>query len=58
MMYPDMPMPTVTYDFPQMLWQLLVVVEKLIDNGHSKAAADVVNLATISPPCSPPPPPR
>ena len=57
-MYPDMPMPTVTYDFPQMLWQLLVVVEKLIDNGHSKAAADVVNLATISPPCSPPPPPR
>ena len=51
-------MPTVTYDFPQMLWQLLVVVEKLIDNGHSKAATDVVNLVTISPPCSPPPPQR
>ena len=46
-------LPTVITISPQMLWQLLVVTEKLIDNGYNKAAADMVNLATISATCSP-----
>ena len=49
-------MPAVISPFPQMLSGLIAVINKLIDHGYPKAAADIVNLATISPPCSPPPP--
>ena len=49
-------MPAVISPFPQMLFELITVTNKLIDHGYPKAAADIVNLAAISPPCSPPPP--
>ena len=46
-------MPAVISPFPQMLFELITVTNKLIDHGYPKAAADIVNLAAISPPCSP-----
>ena len=53
MMFSNMPMPAVISPFPQMLSDLITVMNKLIDHGYPKAAADIVNLAAISPPCSP-----
>ena len=45
-------MPAVISPFPQMLSELIAVTNKLIDHGYPKAAADIVNLATIFPPCT------
>ena len=52
MMFSNMPMPAVISPFPQMLSELIAVMNKLIDHGYPKAAANIVNLAAISPPCS------
>ena len=49
-------MPTVTSDFPQMLGQLLRVMEMLLDSGHHEAAARIAFLAPL-PSSRPPPPP-
>ena len=57
MMFQHSFMPTVTCLPPQMLLELIAVMNKLIDHGYPKAAADMVNLAGISPPYSSPLPP-
>ena len=46
MMYPNLSVPAVISPFPQMLSGLIAVINKLIDHGYPKAAADIVNPAT------------